>query len=261
MIDACGGDSAPVVGGQDSGQYLPQEAGILAQAVREIKSCIAECRARGNDGGKQGREEGFGGLGGPARKVQFGISSKSCSPGTAIRPPSTAAQRRNASLTATAVRGAGSGPSVARGEAAAAAGGAGVHHQMVHGRTIGVKGGFAAGGNIKLKGGVVELDLGSVTGIAGHSASTMSQQQHPVALSEPRTTLHSHDAPALASSAAAVAGGIEGIRMQENEDDDGEPLPPGWGKALDPSGKVYFWHRSTQKTTWSRPTTDTPVEQ
>jgi hypothetical protein len=36
-------------------------------------------------------------------------------------------------------------------------------------------------------------------------------------------------------------------------------LPPGWAIAHDASGKAYYWHKKTQKTTWERPTADTPI--
>ena len=38
------------------------------------------------------------------------------------------------------------------------------------------------------------------------------------------------------------------------------PLPLGWATTTDPSGgKPYFWHKTTQKVTWERPTEDTPI--
>lgn len=38
-----------------------------------------------------------------------------------------------------------------------------------------------------------------------------------------------------------------------------EPLPPGWAIAHDASGRPYYWHKKTQKTTWDRPTAETPT--
>jgi len=37
-------------------------------------------------------------------------------------------------------------------------------------------------------------------------------------------------------------------------------LPPGWAVAHDANGKPYYWHKKTQKTTWVRPTAETPIE-
>lgn len=39
-----------------------------------------------------------------------------------------------------------------------------------------------------------------------------------------------------------------------------DELPAGWATATDPQGRVYYWHKKTQKTTWEKPTADTPIE-
>ncbi|BDA49578.1 hypothetical protein COCOBI_14-1970 [Coccomyxa sp. Obi] len=37
------------------------------------------------------------------------------------------------------------------------------------------------------------------------------------------------------------------------------PLPEGWAAAKDGQGRTYFWHKTTKKVQWDRPTADTPV--
>ncbi|KAK9839139.1 hypothetical protein WJX74_010394 [Apatococcus lobatus] len=37
-----------------------------------------------------------------------------------------------------------------------------------------------------------------------------------------------------------------------------EALPAGWAEAKDPQGRIYYWHTTTKKTTWTRPDSTTP---
>ncbi|CAK0783447.1 hypothetical protein CVIRNUC_006646 [Coccomyxa viridis] len=49
-------------------------------------------------------------------------------------------------------------------------------------------------------------------------------------------------APASATPAAAEA-----------------PLPEGWAATKDAQGRTYFWHKTTKKVQWDRPTAATPI--
>ena len=36
-------------------------------------------------------------------------------------------------------------------------------------------------------------------------------------------------------------------------------LPEGWAVAFDAQKRPYFWHRTTKKVQWDKPTADTPT--
>lgn len=36
-------------------------------------------------------------------------------------------------------------------------------------------------------------------------------------------------------------------------------LPEGWASTKDAQGRTYFWHKTTKKVQWDRPTADTPI--
>ena len=36
-------------------------------------------------------------------------------------------------------------------------------------------------------------------------------------------------------------------------------LPEGWSSTKDAQGRTYFWHKTTKKVQWDRPTADTPI--
>lgn len=54
---------------------------------------------------------------------------------------------------------------------------------------------------------------------------------------------------------AGNAAGDEAERRRKAE----EGLPEGWAVAFDAQKKPYYWHRRTKKTTWEKPTADTPI--
>lgn len=39
-----------------------------------------------------------------------------------------------------------------------------------------------------------------------------------------------------------------------------EPLPEGWASAKAPDGRTYYYHKTTKKTQWTRPTDITPIK-
>jgi hypothetical protein len=59
------------------------------------------------------------------------------------------------------------------------------------------------------------------------------------------------DAGAAAATAAAPAGAASAAAD--------EALPSGWASATAPSGKKYYYHTTTQKRVWRRPTAETPI--
>ncbi|GMH44404.1 hypothetical protein BSKO_12356 [Bryopsis sp. KO-2023] len=61
-----------------------------------------------------------------------------------------------------------------------------------------------------------------------------------------------------ANPAANPIDPMEGIEIKPDPDAP-PPVPEGWAVAHDQQGRVYYWHKKTQKVQWERPTGDTPV--
>lgn len=64
----------------------------------------------------------------------------------------------------------------------------------------------------------------------------------------------------MAQAAAAPAAQVSkpnGDAQQKKPGEDG--LPDGWAVAFDAQKRPYFWHKTTKKVTWDKPTADTPI--
>lgn len=47
--------------------------------------------------------------------------------------------------------------------------------------------------------------------------------------------------------------------LADNAGDAPEPLPEGWSEAKDQQQRTYYWHTTTKKVQWERPTAATPA--
>ena len=105
----------------------------------------------------------------------------------------------------------------------------------------------------------IELDLGSSNPGLVHSRQRLTETSEVGGQTAMTSrSLSTGGAESLQQKLAVEERGTLTANSQPSSQS--KDLPVGWSMALDPSGKPYFWHQTTQKTVWERPTEDTPIK-